>query len=253
MDTTGLKFIKFDKRGSPILVDDSKKILCIVSCKLNESVMEGIKDLKQTFHNDRFSNYELVKEQQLNLLVIQPYLPEDYEKYVGSGKKKFIETYEHYRHKTLPLMKQQDLSWMDNIHNKITEQENMLYQDDDFMFLPDMKWDRQNANQMYCLAIVKDRTIHSIRELTAEHIPLLEKIRKISCATILEKYGIAEDQLRIYFHYPPSAWRLHVHFNLFSNDHAGSSVDCAISLTQIINNIKLIPNYYQLVDLEIIV
>jgi len=47
-----------------------------------------------------------------------------------------------------------------------------------FMLVPDMKWDGKQLEDLYVVALVHDRSLHSIRDLTAEHIPLLENIQK---------------------------------------------------------------------------
>ena len=56
----------------------------------------------------------------------------------------------------------------------------MLYDDPDpengFLLLPDMKWDQKDQESLYLLAIARRRGILSMRELTAEHLPLLKNI-----------------------------------------------------------------------------
>jgi len=47
-----------------------------------------------------------------------------------------------------------------------------------FILVPDMKWDGKQLEDLYVVALVQDRSLHSIRSLTAEHIPLLENIQK---------------------------------------------------------------------------
>ena len=56
----------------------------------------------------------------------------------------------------------------------------MLFNDPDpengFLLLPDMKWDQKDRESLYLLAIARRRGILSMRELTAEHLPLLKNI-----------------------------------------------------------------------------
>lgn len=44
-----------------------------------------------------------------------------------------------------------------------------------FLLLPDLKWSGK-INELYLLAIIKKRNIKSLRDLTADHLPLLKNI-----------------------------------------------------------------------------
>lgn len=63
---------------------------------------------------------------------------------------------------------------------------------------------------------------------------------------IQDKYGVPPSKLRIYFHYQPSYYHLHVHFTHVKLEAPGSGVERAHLLTDVINNIKLLPDYYKL-------
>ena len=63
---------------------------------------------------------------------------------------------------------------------------------------------------------------------------------------IHEKYGVPGDQLRIYLHYQPSYYHLHVHFTQLSYTAPKSCVGEAHLLADVISNIETIdPEYYQ--------
>ena len=47
-----------------------------------------------------------------------------------------------------------------------------------FVLLPDLKWDGKNVSTLYLIVLPHKRGIHSIRNLTAEHLPLLNKIKE---------------------------------------------------------------------------
>merc|ERR1739838_574676 len=68
----------------------------------------------------------------------------------------------------------------------------------------DMKWDGLQVTDLYCSAIVHRRGIKSIRDLRAEHLPLLHNILDKGCEAIKEKYNVDRSQLIMYFHYQPS-------------------------------------------------
>lgn len=74
------------------------------------------------------------------------------------------------------------LQWVYNILEKKSEVERIIFEDPDvetgFVLVPDMKWDEKQLEDLYVVALVQDRSLHSIRSLTADHIPLLENIQK---------------------------------------------------------------------------
>jgi len=72
--------------------------------------------------------------------------------------------------------------WVYNILEKRSEVERIIFEDNDmdtgFIVVPDMKWDGKQLEDLYVVALVQDRSLHSIRSLTAAHIPLLENVRQ---------------------------------------------------------------------------
>lgn len=123
-----------------------------------------------------------------------------------------------------------------------------MYEDCDpksgFVLLPDYKWNGE-IESLYLLAIVMDRDIKSLRDLTEEHLPLLEKIKAKSLESIKSKYGVEAKQIRAYFHYQPSMYHLHVHFTILKYDAPGIFCEKSHLLSTVINNIKLVSDYYQ--------
>ena len=63
-------------------------------------------------------------------------------------------------------------------------------------------------------------------------------------AAIKEKYDVPGNQLRIYLHYQPSYYHLHVHFTHLRFDAPGSGVERAHLLTDVIQNLERDPRYY---------
>lgn len=155
-----------------------------------------------------------------------------------------------YTKVTLPYLEQQqfNLDWVYNILEHKKEADKILYEDSDpetgFIILPDYKWNGQ-IETMYIQAIVMNRTIKSIRELNSSHLPLLEKIKAKGFETVKTKYGLETEQIRAYFHYQPSFYHLHVHFTYLQYDAPGTYCGKAHLLSTVIDNIKLIPDYYQ--------
>ena len=64
-------------------------------------------------------------------------------------------------------------------------------------------------------------------------------------AAIQEKFSVPKTKLRIYLHYQPSYYHLHVHFTHLKYDAPGSGAERAHLLSDVINNIELDPAYYQ--------
>ncbi|KAJ8947587.1 hypothetical protein NQ318_010099 [Aromia moschata] len=62
---------------------------------------------------------------------------------------------------------------------------------------------------------------------------------------IKEKYGLDGSQLRIYLHYHPSFYHLHVHFCYLRHEAPGILAEKAHLLTNVISNIELAPDYYE--------
>ena len=104
--------------------------------------------------------------------------------------------------------------WITNILEHKAEQESIIYEDPDrdngFVLVTDFKWDRQ-MDTLKLLAL-PFKKIRSLRELNGSHLPLLKNIRDAGTAAISKKFNIPVSQLRIYFHYQPSYYYLHVHF-----------------------------------------
>ncbi|KFP30193.1 m7GpppX diphosphatase, partial [Colius striatus] len=62
---------------------------------------------------------------------------------------------------------------------------------------------------------------------------------------VRKRFGVAASQLRIYLHYQPSYYHLHVHFTALAYDAPGCSVERAHLLADVIDNLALDPMYYQ--------
>ena len=106
---------------------------------------------------------------------------------------------------------------------------------------------------MYCVAIIYQKNIKSLRDLTAEHLPLLKNIYECGVEAIETKYNIKRSQLRIYVHYQPSFYHFHVHFTYLKYDAPGIFCEKSHLLTTIILNIELLSDYYQRVNLSFVI
>jgi hypothetical protein len=146
-------------------------------------------------------------------------------------------------------------NWIRRIDDGNANGEVILTETNDYYLLPDFKWDRKVKN-MYLLLIFKDPQLGSIRDLEGRHLPLLERVYREVIKFVLDNYGLPSSKIRCFFHYMPSAWRLHLHIqHVSANAALGAGTQCARARTigDVMNNIRLMPDYYQKATLECIV
>lgn len=156
------------------------------------------------------------------------------------------------------LDKQNSLSWLFNVIEGKKERERILFQNDIFLLNVDTKWrthpdcrstpreewkGHPSTEDLYCLAIVKERGIASLRDLRGRHIPLLTDILDTGRKTIEETYGVPKEELRVFIHYLPQFYHLHVHFTRLFNTH-GSACERAHLLPSVIDNLTKDPMHY---------
>ncbi|XP_010900009.1 m7GpppX diphosphatase isoform X2 [Esox lucius] len=204
--------------------------------------------------NDIYRTYQLQPPAHLNDIkttVICPATEKHVKKYLLQETYLVEETGEDYRTITLPYIQSQSFSvqWVYNILEKKAEAERIVYEDPDqdvgFVLLPDFKWDQKQLDNLYLIAIVHRRDIKSLRDLTDMHLLLLSNIRKKGEENILKRYGLAASKLRVYLHYQPSYYHLHVHFTALSYEAPGCGVERAHLLSDVIQNIQMDSQYYQ--------
>lgn len=79
------------------------------------------------------------------------------------------------------IVKTNFFQWVYNVLEHKSEAERIVFEDTDkdlgFILLPDLKWDGETVENLYLQAVVHRRDIKSIRDLTAEHLPLLDNIQ----------------------------------------------------------------------------
>jgi len=71
---------------------------------------------------------------------------------------------------------------------------------------------------------------------------MLKAIRQRGYETIAAKYGVPADKILAYFHYHPTYYHLHVHF---THIEWGDINRSCVQLDEAIQNIELVPDYYQ--------
>lgn len=220
-----------------------------------ETLPEIFKDsrLELEMKNDIYSTYKLQPPPHLNEIkttVVCPATEKHVKKYLRQETYLLEESGEDYLSITLPFIQSQSFSvqWVYNILEKKAEADRIIYEDPDpelgFVLLPDFKWDQKQLDDLYLIAIVHRRDLKSLRDLRSEHIPLLSNIRKGGQEAIRKRYGVPANKLRVYLHYQPSYYHLHVHFTSLSYDAPGSGVERAHLLSDVLQNLEADPRHY---------
>ena len=160
------------------------------------------------------------------------------------------ETYTNYE-ETLKLRDLSKDKWIYNIIDGYDEQDKIIFQDELFILIPTYTWNLIDLKKFHLLAIIKDKNLRSIRDLRNEHIDLLNHIKKISLPIIETKYNINSNKIKMYFHYLPSTYQLHIHFADINNKNVNSSVEYSHELNIVIYNLSLYSEYYKKINLLI--
>ncbi|XP_061331996.1 m7GpppX diphosphatase [Pezoporus flaviventris] len=210
--------------------------------------------LELRMHNDIYKTYHLYPPPELSEIkttVVYPATEKHLQKYLRQEVHLVHETWEDYKNITLPYIQSQSFSiqWVYNILEKKAEADRIIHENPDpcdgFVLVPDFKWNQNQLDDLYLIALVHRREVKSLRDLTAEHLPLLRNILQEGKEAIMKRFGVPGSQLRIYLHYHPSYYHLHVHFTALGYDAPGISVERAHLLTDVIDNLVLDSMYYQ--------
>lgn len=197
----------------------------------------------------------------LKLNLIYPCTPKHVAKYSAQGLRVVTETPEIYRDHIRPYMQAQReagrLNWVFNIIDGKTEQEDVIlrshttsgtkdhvgdetHEDEGFLLLPDLNWDRKTLSSLHLLGLVERRDIWSVRDLTKRHVPWLERMRrKLLEATTTLYPDVEEDQLKLYVHYQPTYYHFHVHVaHVMSEASSTQAVGKALGLDDIMSQLQ---------------
>ena len=150
------------------------------------------------------------------------------------------------------------LNWIHNIIDIKKEEERLLVNHPQFIMNIDTKWrshpdpltvprkewfQHKAVEDLYCLGITKEKGIASLRDLTVDHIPMLQSMLDEGYKAIESIYGVESNQIRVFVHYQPQFYHFHVHFTRLENE-VGSTVERGHLVTDIIQNLQMDPLYY---------
>ncbi|XP_072307881.1 m7GpppX diphosphatase [Eucyclogobius newberryi] len=218
------------------------------------SQMFSESSLKLQMKNDIYSTFQLQAPAHLNEIkatLVFPATQKHIQKYQRQESFLLEETAQDYLSITLPFIQEQRFSvqWVYNILEKKAESERIVFEDPDpetgFVLLPDFKWNQKQVDDLYLIAISHIRDIKSLRDLSSEHLPLLKNILHKGQAAILDTFGVPRSKLRVYLHYQPSYFHLHVHFTRLGFEAPGCGVERAHLLQDVLQNIQSHARFYQ--------
>ncbi|KAK6458436.1 trehalase-associated protein [Scheffersomyces xylosifermentans] len=231
-----------------------------ITDELNFQLEQLIEEIVTINHNDIYywSNatltQNLTKLPSAKVNLIYPATETHIKKYDEQKTHYVVETPEMYNKYVVPYiegMKGDRIKWVYNILFEGKESETFVHHDTDpesgFVLLPDMKWDTINMESLYLCAIVNRKDISSVRDLNESHLPFLINLEKVIRAVTTQKFPVNSDELRIFIHYQPSYYHFHLHIVNIRHPGLGDgiAVGKAILLEDVIENIKLVGDYYQ--------
>lgn len=211
--------------------------------------------------NDVFHKFTMVGgSDSVNGMTSQIIYPADQkiiDKYSQSEFRLITETPELYEKVTGVYAKaipQEKWSWIYNILDHDAEAEKTFYKDKDpetgYTLCLDLATGAEIKENFHALALVERRDLLSLRELNESHLPLLKKMQSEGVQEVSKYFDVPVDQIRVYFHYHPSFYHLHLHYSHVQHLATGVLAERAKLLSSVINNIEMIPDYYQRATIE---
>ncbi|KAI0986302.1 hypothetical protein GJ496_010609 [Pomphorhynchus laevis] len=232
----------------------------------NEFCLEQADNIKKTLENDVYTTFilkatgekaEHINICDLKITAICPATEAHITKYSQSDIYFVSESEETFQDVVKPYFDVCQLSsrWIDNLldqeaNNNLPHGEEFYYNDTDqingFVVMKDYKWDGVNKDNFHIIALARHPALQSIRDLRGEHSNLIENMLEKTFEVIKDILNIPSSKVKAYFHYPPSFYRLHIHFTSIIQDNIGDGGLCRSRLAlDVLDNIKMNPNFYK--------
>jgi m7GpppX diphosphatase len=194
---------------------------------------------KMTLKNDIYEKYDATAQIDGELVICN-----DVSLMRRSEKKIIRETYDEYLRYIAKRDPAKD-QWIYNIIDGTSEQESVLYRDELCIVIPTYMWDGKNVDKLHVLCMPMDVSLRCVRSLNSLHIPLLEHMKRKTIDIIKNNFNLDEHSLKMFFHYEPSTYHLHIHFVNSSCHDSRSSVEYSHELNNVIFNLSIYDNYYK--------
>uniref|UniRef100_A0A8B9CQP1 m7GpppX diphosphatase n=1 Tax=Anser brachyrhynchus TaxID=132585 RepID=A0A8B9CQP1_9AVES len=169
--------------------EDTDAVLILEKTPFQEEKIEELlkkhTKLELQMSNDIYSTYRLYPPPELSEIkttVVYPATEKHLQKYLRQEVHLIRESWEDYKNITLPFIQSQSFSiqWVYNILEKKAEADRIIHENQDpcngFVLVPDFKWNQNQLDDLYLIALIQRRDVKSLRDLTGEHLPLLKNI-----------------------------------------------------------------------------
>jgi len=243
-----------DDTGNTAILIFNRKAFPITDIALNQLTNPDIVLEQTTDHvNDIWHTYQvMINDEIINqtkLTIVYPATEKLIKKYTATKSILVEETGKMYLEITKPYLdrNQNSLQWIYNVLDGKSEQDRVVYHNKDekdgFILVPSMNWPGE-IEDLYLITLPNRKDLGSVRDLRGEHVEFLEKMEKETVGACEEKYGLGKGQLRIFFHYQPSFYHLHLHVMNVGYRPTGTEVGRAVLLRDVIDNLKMDSEYY---------
>jgi len=244
------------KQGQAIIVCENKKITPEEIPFILRSAQLKIDSQNTVYGFYNTTSYNPNAPHKFATTLIYPCDEKQIQKYYHKNNILFRETPEIYEKFTKPYILSHPAShiaWLNQLLEKTAEQERLLFEDPDpILGFIMYAYDKSShvitgkLEDFKALIIVNRRDLKSLRDLDSITLPLLENIRNKTNKFVDDTFCKSDpicshDQIRLFFHYKPTYFHLHVHVTHIS--YVKNEKDCR--LDDVIENIKLLSDYYQ--------
>ncbi|GBN35562.1 m7GpppX diphosphatase [Araneus ventricosus] len=211
--------------------------------------------LELKFWNNIYGNYHVYPQTGFNgisMQVIHPATESDFLKFVEVPLVMVNENKDLYESAVLPYFKSISEKSQDYTNNS-SDEDKILYKDsgasNSFVLLKDdVEKCLCTSTHFRAKAVASQKDLLSLRCLSAADLPFLIKLQKKCLEELSAKYEVPVSKIESYITYPPTSFPFHVFFETVEKD-SSIPVEKAHSLTTVISNLQLIPDYYQRITL----
>lgn len=202
-------------------------------------------------HNGQYSKWRVEGSAALlfdDVEMVKPSTIEAVEKYtkVTGALQHFTESAEQYDSIVLPWIRSlpdSHFRWIYNILDGLAEVDRVLMKDPDFVLVKNFSWTSDEPSGMHALAIVTDRSLFCLRELRSHHVTMLKRMHDLCVEKLQQLYGFTQEQICARFHYLPTFYHLHLHFEVRSNCEYGSHR--YRDFDEVLSVLSVVPDGYQ--------
>lgn len=211
-----------------------------------DTVSKVMTPCEQLTSNDRYNSYSIEGSLMISGIMYKTEHPTLYET-TEKNAKIVKESYLAHVNK-LQNLPESNYKWIYNIIDGIAEQDSIIDQTSEYILMRDYTWNTTESNinmdDMHILGIICDKRLRSVREITQADLEMLVRIKQDAISKIYEKYKIDQDKIKVFFHYTPSTYQLHIHFVHIKKCNHKTSVDVCLRFDDVIKNISIDPDYY---------